>query len=286
MKFKYLIIAFSIIIVLILLLAALLPLFITWSGAGLQSGLEPRSSPMAYAAEFRFAALFFFILMIIVLVSFGVYILVNYRLFSLLEREDWPALAYYLEQEIFVKGRCTARRVQLLASSYMVISDYPSVLKLESKIMLAKPVTVKKNALIFGAARILSGNYREAAVFFRKYAEENVWTRWYYGFSSLLCGVHNQAETEFIASIESSGDTLITGLSAYFLDNTLIKYSQKPQDCRSAAENGRKIAVSKIKNSAGWNKVFKKAASEIHIAIIRKYIDETGKWLFISEVKS
>ena len=279
MKFKYLTIAFSIIMVLILLMAVLLPLMLT-NAPQSSAGLAPRSSPFSSAANFWYVILFLFLFIAIILVCFGVFFLLNYRLFSLLEREDWPALAYYLEQEIFVKGRCNARNVQLLASSYLVISDYSSVLNLESKAILVKPAVVQKNALIFGGARLLNGNYKEAVAFFRKYIDKDAWIHWYYGFTSLLSGANNQAESEFSALIASSHNLLITGLSAYFLTTNLVKYSKSPEDCRAVAENGRSQVIKKIKNAAGWKKEAAKMASEIHVAIIRKYVEETGIWLF------
>ena len=272
MKFKYLIIAFSIIIVFILLTTALLPPFI----------VGPES-----AANLRYMILPLLIFMALVLIGIGVFFLINYRLFSLLEREDWPALAYYLEQKIFVKNRYSVRNVRLLASSYMVISDYPSVLKLESKANLAKPSVVEKNVLIFGAARVLSGKHAEAAAFFKSYLDKGrikekdaEWIHWFYGFSHLLGGAFSRVEPEFSTLAVTSRDALITGLSAYFLENNLAKYSQKPQDCRTAAEDGRARVVKTLKNIEGWKKEVKKMSAEIHIAVVRKYIDEAGKWLF------
>jgi hypothetical protein len=35
-----------------------------------------------------------------------------------------------------------------------------------------------------------------------------------------------------------------------------------------------------LKNAGGWKKEVDKMAAEIHIAVIRKYIEETGNWLF------
>jgi len=139
LKFKYLTIVFTVIIVVIILITALLPLVI----AGSES-----------AANVRFISLPPLIFMALLLVGIGIYFLFNYRLLSLLEREDWPALAYYLEQEVIVKGRYNSRKVRLLVSSYMVISDYQSIQNLEDKALLAKPSVVESNALVFGAARV------------------------------------------------------------------------------------------------------------------------------------
>jgi hypothetical protein len=277
LKIKYLIIAFSIIFVIIILVTALAPLMIT-------SQAEPE-----FAVNFQYITLPLIIFMVLLLGGLGIFFFFNYRLLSLLEREDWPALAYYLEQKIYTKGRFSQRYVRLLASSYLVITDYQSVLKLENKTMLAKPSIVSKNVLLFGTARVLSGNHKEAAVFFKSSMEKDKgkhnardeqWIRWFYGFSHLLSGAFNQAEPDFTVLAISSPDALITGLSSYFLSNSITKHSQNPEECRAAAESGRIRVVNVMKNKVGWKKEVDKMSSDIHIAIIRKYIDEAGNWLF------
>jgi len=270
LKFKYLIILFSIIIVIIILITALFPLFIK----------GPES-----AANFRLVLLPLLIFMFLLLSGMATYFLLNYRLLSLLEREDWPALAYYLEQKIIVKGRYASRDVRLLACSYLVISDYNAVQKLESKAVLAKPSVVDKNVLIFGAARVLSGSHKDAAAFFRTRfdrcgAKDKQWVRWFLGFSYLLSGDFSLAEPEFSSLAKFSDDAIITGLSAYFLDSSLAKNSLKPGECRALAENGRSRVISALKNAENWKKEADKGGAEIHIAIIMKYVDEAGKWLF------
>jgi hypothetical protein len=226
--------------------------------------------------------------MALLLICMSVFLLLNYRLFTLLEREDWPALSYYLEQKIYVKSRYDSRKVRLLASSYLVVSDYASVLKLENKTHAAKPSIIRENVLIFGTARILSGNHKDAAVFFKTYLDEGKspdkrWIRWYYGFSLLLCGDFNLAEPEFMSLAVSSNDALITGLSAYLLDTSLVKYSQKPYECLEIVENGRNRVRNAIKNLNKWKNEADSMGNEIHITIIRRYIDDEGNWVFFKE---
>jgi len=227
--------------------------------------------------------------MVLLLAGMGIFFLFNYRLLSLLEREDWPALAYYLEQKVYIKGRFSQRYVRLLASSYLVMTDYQSVLKLESKTMLFNPSIVGKNILLFGTARILSGNHKDATAFFssnlEKYqgklkSKEKQWIRWFHGFSLLLSGSFNDAIPDFAALAVSSSDAIISGLSAYFLNNSIAKYTLNPAECLAAAESGRIRVINAIKNAAGWKNEIDKMSSDIHIAIIRKYINEAGDWLF------
>jgi hypothetical protein len=225
--------------------------------------------------------------MILLLGAVGIFFFYNYRLLSLLEREDWPALAYFLEQKIYVKRQYNARYVQLLASSYLVISDYASVLKLEGKAMLVKPSVVAKNVLLFGAARVLSGNHADAVTFFKTHlgkgnfkGKNEQWGRWFYGFSQLLAG--DSKMTDFASLAVSSNDAIITALSAYFLNNSISKKCENPAECLAIAERGRERVVNIIKNTENWKREVDRMSGEIHVAIIRKYIDEAGNWLFKS----
>jgi len=272
LKFKYLIIAFSILIVVFLLITALLPTLVPGS---------------AQTVNLRYMTFPLLVLMSVILVCLGIFFLLNYRLFLLLEREDWPALAYYLEQKVFVKNRYNNRYVKLLASSYMVMSDYPSVSKLENKVFLAKRSIVEKNVLIFGSARVISGDYNGAAAFFKNHLDKSKlnkqnreWVQWFYGFSCLLNRVPDKAEDEFMSIAVSSGDANLTGISAYFLANNLAGKSLRMQDCLVAAEKGRKRVVDTLKNIENWKKEVNKSETDIHVAIIRKYVNEAGVWLF------
>lgn len=270
MKFKYLIIVFSIMIIVIICATAFVPVLI--------AGPE-------HAVNLRYITFPLLILLVLVLIGMSIFFLLNYRLLSLLEREDWPALAYYLEQKVYVKGRYSSRNVRILASSYLVISDYQSVLKLETKTQSARPASVNANTLIFGAAKILSGKYDEAATFYKIHTgkcdkKDKQWVRWFFGFSQLLTGSFAAAEPEFSSLAVTSNDPLIAGISSYFLHNSLVKKSSNPEKCRQTAENGKSRVVSVVKNAAGWKKETDKMGTDVHVAIIRKYVDETGKWLF------
>ena len=270
MKFKYLIIAFSIAIITVILVTVLVPVLI--------AGPE-------HAQNLRYMTFPLLIFIVLVLVGMSIFFFLNYRLLSLLEREDWPALAFYLEQKVYRKGQYSVRNIRILASSYLVISDYQSVLKLESKTQIAKPSAVDANILIFGAARILSGKYGDAAAFYKIHMakcskKDRQWVRWFFGFSQLLTGEFSSAEPEFASLAVSSNDPLISGISAYFLQYFMEKKSANPEKCRQLSETGKSRTVSAVKNPGGWKKEAEKMGNDVHVAIIRKYVDETGKWLF------
>ena len=274
MKFKYLIVAFSIIAFIAILFTVLLPMLIEKTDFSI--------------LNFRSLIIPFLVIMGLILASVSTFFFLNYRLLSLLEREDWPALAYYLEQKIYGRKRYNSRYVRLLASSYLVISDFQSVVKLEGKVQLAKPSVVSKHALIFGSARVLSCDHGQAAAFFKSQLDKSKgkshqWVRWYHSFCHLLAGDFNTVEPEFSSLAVSSNNAIITGLSAYFLQHSLKKYSFKPDECKNIAETGRNRVLKAIKNLNNWEKEVGKYGMDIYVAIIKKYINEAGAWIFNNE---
>jgi hypothetical protein len=224
--------------------------------------------------------------MYVIIISVNILFAANYRILSLLEREDWPALAYYLEQKMLIKGHYSSRKIRLLASSYLIISDYASVERLEAKLIQVKPAFIEKNALIFGVARILGGNYINAALFYKARLEykgkihDKEWLRWFYGFSHMLAGSFDYAEPEFSTLAASSSDFFIYGLSAYFLQTSIAKHSHKPDECRNTANIGKERVIKTIKSIETWKKETQKMGTEVHTTIIKKYIDEAGNWIF------
>jgi len=157
---------------------------------------------------------------------------------------------------------------------------------LESKALNAKPDTVYKNILIFGAARMLADNNTGSAAFFKNYNDRRIrkndkqWIRWFYGFSQILMGQFLISEQEFSFLAVNSPDVLITGLSAYFLGTILVKHSLNPQECKKTADSGKDRVKNAVYGIKGWEKQVSAKTDEIHTTIIKKYLDEAGIWCF------
>jgi hypothetical protein len=270
LKFKSIFIIFNISIVFFLLASGLLPLLIL--GSGFSGGFFAAAWPL-------------FLILISALAGLNVFYFSRRRLYYLLEREDWPALQEYLEQRVLSRGHYSSRLVQILANTYLVMSDSAAVTALENKTAIAKPALVEANALVFGAARILGGDPAGAAGFFslrliRGKAKDLQWIRWYYGFSLLLDRQFGKAEAEFRVLAFESGDAVITGLSAYFLADTLLKYTENRGECQAKADAGRERVLGSLKTIDDWNREAAKIETEVHAAILKKYIGQAGTWLF------
>jgi len=218
--------------------------------------------------------------------ALNIFYFTNRKLFLLLEKEDWPALICYLEERIISKGRYSSRLVTLLANSYLVLSDTASVVSFENKVAINKPALVDKNVLVFGTARIL-GNDITGAVHFFKTRKETAnaklkgWVTWYYGFSLLLNRQVEEANREFSLLASSSMDGVVTALSSYFLQlNIKAMLPQFRQEFREISETGRKRALVAIPKMKDWKGEIARLSTEIHAAVIAKYLQDTGIWLY------
>jgi hypothetical protein len=270
-KFKFVFILFCLTLFLLLLLFVLLPLFL----------LGPATSLAYWSTNWPFLLLW-----LVLFSAFGFFYFTNRRLFSLLEREDWPALVHYLEYEVFTKGRYSSRLVRLFATSYLVLSDTDGVINLENKTAIAKPALLDANVLIFGAGRILGKDFSGAARFFeaRKYTAKPAlreWVSWYLGFSFLLDYRLQGAADEFSLLARESKNAVVTALSSYFLSETLSRVlPERETELKEISAAGKNRALNLLPDPEAWKRTISKISTELHIAVISKYIDGTGDWLY------
>ena len=222
----------------------------------------------------------------LIFISFNIFYFTNRQLFMLLEKEDWPALVVFLEDKVISKGNYSPRLVRLLANCFLVLSDSAAVINLENKVAISKPALINTNALVFGTARILRGDISGAVRFFdsRKGIVKpgiKEWMYWYSGFSLLLDRQFEKAAEEFTLLVQESRDSLITGLSSYFLcENLSFMLIDKMDELREIASLGRKKVLKAIPKIEAWKKEVYRFSTEIHVAVISQYIEETGRWLF------
>lgn len=210
----------------------------------------------------------------------------NWKLFSLLEREDWPALAHYLENRIIGRGRWNPRLVRLLANTHLVLSDAAAVVELERKAAAAKPKLLDKNALVFGVARVLLNDPAAAASFFaarRAAAGEGVdeWIDWYYGFSLLLDRRFGEAADILLPLADRARDAIVAALCAAFLKGAVARaLPERAAECARSAEAAEKRVKARLPTAAAWNKEVENARADIHVVVLGKSIEDAARQLY------
>jgi hypothetical protein len=230
------------------------------------------------------------------LIVLDIYYFSNRTLFRHLEREDWPALAEYLETRLPRRPSYPGRLVRLYVNTCLILSDSGAVMNLENRLALVKPALVERDALLFGAARILGKDYAGALRFFAAHdrpprkggfpglfhgnrALRRQWLTWYHGFSLLLDRRFGEAAEKFRFLAEEAADPLAAGLAAWFLADNL---SQVVEGAREAALAARDRIRASLARRKDWDGEAAKTGTEIYAAILRIYIDKAGDWIYNS----
>jgi hypothetical protein len=223
---------------------------------------------------------------VLLIFTLNIFYFANKKLFSLLEKEDWPALIGYLEEKVIQKGNYSSRLVRLLANCYLVLSDSASVVSLENKVAINKPALLDSNALVFGTARILGNDAAGALRFFKARkdsvkAEPKDWVTWYYGFSLLLNKQIEDAVREFSLLATSSRDGVVTALSSYFLQRNIhVIMPQLRHEFREISGLGKKRALEAMPKVEAWKREINRLSTEIFAAAIAGFLEDTGIWLY------
>ena len=271
MKFKSIFILLNLTLLLFLIALVMLPIFIM--------------NPL-FLGDFWQSNWLFVLFLLLILIAFNIFYFNNKKLFLLLEKEDWPALVRHLEYKVIKKGNYSPRLVRLLANSYLVLSDSEAVMNLENNTAIAKPDLVHANVLVFGTARILGKDISGAVRFFAAHKEKakgelSEWVRWYYGFALLLDRQFEKAADEFSVLACLSKDGVLAGLSSYFLNGAITRaLPEKGPDLRNVSSHGSERVLKALPQLKDWDRESARLATEVHAAVLSKYMKETGQWLY------
>ncbi|KKM90632.1 hypothetical protein LCGC14_1236610, partial [marine sediment metagenome] len=72
------------------------------------------------------------------------YFLSNWKLFNLLEAENWPQLIEFLEEEIFIKNRVRGAYIKMLINAYLFSSTIEKIASLEARFDAQKQAYARK----------------------------------------------------------------------------------------------------------------------------------------------
>jgi len=274
LKFKSVIIFFNILMLLFLVVIYAMPLAILGKDLSLQ---------------FWRSGWFLAPLIIIALIFIDIYFVINYRVYTLLEKEDWPALIQELEEKVLQKNRYSRRLVKLLISSYLVLSDVQSVTRLEKKLAISKKSLLDENALSFCAARVLSRDYQGAVEFLEPRCSgeakvkggESEWMRWYYGFAQLLSRRFDSAADTFLLLARYGSESLPAGLSSYFLSENLPAFLPlRSGNLKEEAGIAKERVKKSLRSRNDWDRELKRMDTEVYAAVLQTYTGKAGDYLY------
>ncbi len=263
MKFKVIFLLFNVVLVVSFLVIYLMPLFIIgWD-----------YTKVFWAANWYLPAIFFAIIAVL-----NVYFALNWRLFNLLEREDWASLVSYLEQEIFTKNRIRRQYVRILVNGYLVNSNTEGISRLEALVREKRPALMPSMVLSFGIPHLLKGEPAQMEEYFAEFlndrgTRERNWVLWNHAFALMLQKRRDEARGELLSVVKASREPVLRLLSLYLLD------AFSDGDVERVLEEG-KASLKKRFTPSLWQKELERAKDNVQVVILSKLVQESTEWLF------
>jgi tetratricopeptide (TPR) repeat protein len=230
--------------------------------------------------EFFHKNWFIIVIFIATLAVFNVYFIRNWRLFQLLEKENWTALINYLENRIFQEYMLRRNYIKILINAYLVTSNTAAIMKLKNHIADKKPSLIKKFAVQFGIPYLLDNKPEESEKYFGKLLSERGvkevdWIRWNYAFNLMQLKQFDGAKSEYENFIDNNKDPIIRLLSLYMLNS----FPQIDLALRQKIEK-RITEFKKAHSPKDWNSRIERSKGNIQILIFTKIIKDASDWIF------
>jgi hypothetical protein len=214
------------------------------------------------------------------LVIINVYFLRNWRLFRLLEQEDWPALIQLLEDRVYRRKRLMRNNIKMLVNAYLITSRLGEILSLSAFVEQNRPELIKRFALPFGIPYLLQNDPKAAERFFGKFrqvkgATDYHWLVWNYAFALLQQKQVEAARTALLDVLDQEPEPVLRLLTLYMLDSV----SGKDDEYGSLIETGRGELTRRY-TPESWGRAVDSASKNLEVVLLAPIVRDASAWLF------
>ena len=234
-----------------------------------------------YSQEFFKSSWYLFLVFIIAIGSIDTYFIINWRMFSLLETENWDDLILYLENRIYKMKSIYLHLAKILANTYLIKSDMSGILKLEDFLRKEKPSLLKKMVIPLSVPLFIDGNSEKMEDFFTEFIDQKgvakaVWVRFLYSFSLLLNNKKDEASISFLTLCNSKVPHILKLLVIYSLN----PFFELERDEKFACVNlSKKELLSRYKKDK-MELEFESINDNVLVLVLNKFSKEAINWLY------
>jgi hypothetical protein len=221
-------------------------------------------------------------LFLLTLVAINGYFLWNWKLFRLLEAEDWHGLIHYLEGRLQRKGHFGKAAIKMLINAYVVTSNVEKIRELESHLRENKPALLNTYALQLGIPYLLKmkDEPKAAESYFGKAAERKEvphreWLRWSYASSLLLQRQFDAAKATLLELLDSRLDPVLELLTVHGLSF----FSAMDQQVAARVEQERERLSARY-TPQQWDRKIESNSKNIQVVLFNGIIRDAKRWLF------
>jgi membrane protein implicated in regulation of membrane protease activity len=267
MKFRVLFIIFNVVILVSFVLIFLMPAFVL--------GWEYTS--VFWRSNWPVGAVF-----LVVLAALNAYFVYNWKVFRLLEEEDWHALIDYLEHSAFEKKQITRQRARILINAYVVTGQVDRIKRLEEFLRAEKPRFVPKLGVELGIPYLLSNDGEQIVGYFGALKDESgltqpLWVRWCYAFGLMTQARYEEARAELTAVLQESRDPLLKALTAHMLE----PFGSQDEATSQLVKETRESLRSQFTRDK-LDRELERQRQHLQVLFLASRIEEARDWVFKS----
>ncbi len=215
----------------------------------------------------------------VVICALNIYFFLNWKLFRLLEKEDWGNVVSYLEDRVYKKGSLSKQNIRILSNAYVILSNLDGISSLEKFLREKKPGLLKDFTLIFGVPYILRNDYQAMKDFFSEFLDgggkDRDWIEWNYSFSLMFLEEHDKAMTSLKKLAGRVKEPVLLLLTIYLLNT----YSGSDEEIKALVDSRSAGLVGKFSPALLDDEIGRRKEN-IVVMILSKLISQASEWLY------
>lgn len=220
------------------------------------------------------------VIFLVIMGGLNAYFISNWKLFTLLEEENWNGLIGYLEDRIYNRHRITKQNLRILVNTYVVTSKPEKITELEIFLRDERPKMVPAFAVQLGIPYLLRNEPEEMERYYGQIMKDPRcndlnWVKWNYGFALMLQQRVEDARSILVEILDGTKNHLLLLITAYLLD----AFSASDPAVASRVQDARNQVRGKY-DEEGWQKEIEKQRNNLQVLVLSKLIRDATNWLF------
>jgi hypothetical protein len=218
-----------------------------------------------------------FLLFIII---FNTYFIKNWKLFKLIEQENWEKLIIFIEKKVYDNKKYSKNLLKILINCYIVTSKLDSIQRLYEYLKNNNEKLIYKFPLEFGITFLLKNTPEESEMFFKGLLEhgnlkEKLWIKWNYAFSLMRLNKNEESKAVFSEILNEKTDHVLKLLTLYMYF-PLVK--NNPDEMNNVIFKADEFLNQFSINS--WEKYLENEKKNIQAVILSKIVSDASNWVF------
>lgn len=217
------------------------------------------------------------------------YFVVNWKTFSLLEREDWTGLTAHLEKQIFERKRFSDQSVRLLCNAWTVQGRPAEIQRLERLARAEKPALLARHGLVLGIPYLLANDPATIVAYFEPLAADpkaadRPWLAFDHAFGLLAAGRHAEALPVLRGLALQKKDPVVQLLALYLSE---AKAAESQPDPAARAElAAARAEFRKRRGPKDFQRLVERERENLQVVIMAGFIAEASAWIFAAPVSA